>query len=428
MGPRGIAPDVFSSQDSMLHSSRQQLEDALSFEMEETHRLNTAMKDLKLRFDKGLAVQSKLEHDVAERDDQIAKLQNELKELRKQTHAVESDLAQLTMEHINAQTKWLDQTSLLNEEITQLKREKRVASAKHQAEELAWADAAAAAVAKADELAPPKKSQMILPTPTESMEHHAQTLLVNELRLRLENLKEEINEVREVNSRLEEENEGFQLLLAEKTIDGGMSLADELASDNEETVGEDTIEANGETIQDEIKDETYREQLKELKQLKFETKSLQNHNKALRMSLERLVCRLLESEKFAKTIEESVPARKIGAFSTRVASYSGDSTSPQGRATRLSRGSTASTPAQWTSMLFNYHLSGNTGRRVLTLGVDDVVPEPPTPEPQTRSASRSSRSSGFSFSSQADEDGTIELPKRTSRGSQTKMRRLQMSG
>lgn len=411
-----------------MHSSRQQLEDALSFEMEETHRLNTAMKDLKLKFDKGLAVQSKLEHDVAERDEQVAQLQNELKELRKQKHAVESDLAQLTMEHINAQTKWLDQTSQLSDEITELKREKRVASAKHQAEELAWADAAAAAVAKADELAPPKKNKMVVPVPTESMEHHAQTLLVNELRLRLEQLKEEINQVREVNGRLEEENESFQLLLAEKTIDGGMSLADELEMDSEDSTGEDPINGNGEAEQDGNGTQDYREQLNELKQLKFETKSLQNHNRALRMSLERLVCRLLENDKFAKTIEESVPARKIGSFSSRVASYSGDCASPQNRAVRLSRGSMASTPAQWTSMLFNYHLSGGTGRRVLTLGVDDEVPDPPTPEPQPRSASRSSRSSVLSFSSQVDEDVAIELPKRTSRGSQTKLRKLHIPG
>lgn len=418
----------------MAQSSRQQLEDALAFEMEETRRLNKAMKDLKFKLDKDLMAQSKLEQDIVDRNDEIAQLHAEVKELRRQKQATESELAQLTMDHINAQTKWLEQTSQLSDEITLLKREKRVASAKHQAEELAWADAAAAAVAKADDFSQPIADKMIVPSPTESMEHHAQTLLVNELRLRLDHLKEEVSQVREVNGRLEKENESFQLLLAEKTIQGGMSLADEFGSDNESDTNTDEggsevsdtlTEPGAETVAHGLSSEG--ENLgQELKKLKFEMKSLQNHNQALRVSLERLVCRLLENEKFAKTIEESVPARTIGAFSSRVASYNGDAISQHGRSTRLSRGTTASTPAQWTSMLFNYHLSGNPGRRVLTLGVDDELP--PSADVQQRSLSRTSVSSVLSFSSQADEDSTIELPKRSSRGSQTKLRKLHMTG
>ena len=109
-----------------------------------------------------------------------------------------------------------------------------------------------------------------------------------------------------------EENEGFQLLLAQKTVLGAFSLADELEKNSEHVLEYEQDEDQTNDDDDEDKKPIYG--------LEFEVKSLQNYNKALKLSLERLVYRLLEFkdfEKIAQDCQETNP-RSVSLFSSRV--------------------------------------------------------------------------------------------------------------
>lgn len=210
-----------------------------------------------------------------------------------------------------------------------------------------------------------------------------QTELVSrEYTLRHNQIEGELSQQKTLVSKLMEENEGFQYLLAEKAILGGF------ASDAEDSDGDehmhfkrhynyhkkraqsssekstsskqgDTKESNTRndgtltrseskslqtnnslaeeleqlSINEEaIEEEELGEDLdesakKKLYDLEFEVRSLRNHNKALSTSLERLVHRLLEFKQFEQEVETStmsgsINAASISQFQTRVASSS----------------------------------------------------------------------------------------------------------
>lgn len=185
---------------------------------------------------------------------------------------------------------------------------------------------------------------------------HQQTELVSrEYALRHDQIENEMQQQKTLVGRLMEENEGFQYLLAEKAILGGFADTAELTPGGDlrngstpslhsvhssSSIDRQKVIHSGNSLADELdrislassNDEDYGlggeqtpETRKRMNDLEFEAQSLRNHNKALSLSLERLVQRLLEFKEFESEVETStmsgsINAHSISQFQTRVAS------------------------------------------------------------------------------------------------------------
>ncbi|AOW07880.1 YALI0F29865p [Yarrowia lipolytica CLIB122] len=158
---------------------------------------------------------------------------------------------------------------------------------------------------------------------------------------------EEMRSLKEINNGLVEENEKLQMLVAEKMINGGLSLSNELEmalaeedeseedeEENECVVDQSNNQAN-EKIGDDEDEPAYTESTvsvteyekirKELAKMRLEYRSLYATNEGLVSYVERMLNRLLEYEDFRDGVQKStkIDAAKVGAFSRRVSSRGG---------------------------------------------------------------------------------------------------------
>ncbi|CAN6597189.1 hypothetical protein TRVA0_001S03906 [Trichomonascus vanleenenianus] len=352
-----------------LRATNEQLQKALEFEEMETQRLERELKESKAKVEERLSEQSKLEQDLFERNNLIAQLQKQLKDMRRMKQEVENALSEEQMQYINEKQQWLDRESEMENKIRSLSADKPLPVPSKPSFEEADDVLSAIAVHSVDgdkEKVPPLPPKRI---PTAKEQATALDKMKNELdlcrqqlelvsreyALRHEKLRQELEQTNEVNSRLKEENEQFQVLLAQKTVLGDFSsLAEELdqiyqeedlhddndttndnnddddISKNSDTTDETDVSDDNENPQENASEKKKDNEKKKkdmktrLYELEFETKSLTNHNKALKVSLERLVQRLLEFRDFEKVVEDqnSVTSRSISLFHRRVSSSS----------------------------------------------------------------------------------------------------------
>lgn len=109
---------------------------------------------------------------------------------------------------------------------------------------------------------------------------------------RLQELEKTILETRITNARLMEENESFQLLLSEKTLNGDFTKTEVMQpSTGLGSLAEELESAEGES-------ENYR-------RLELEAKSLKDQNKALTLYIENIIGRLLSHKEFENVLEKS---------------------------------------------------------------------------------------------------------------------------
>lgn len=361
----------------------------LDLEHIENQQLERQLRDSRKKLNSALEVQSQLEMDVVELAKQVSVLQGQVKDLRKSKHLLESDLSQEQMNYMNEKQQWLDKEAASDDQLARLKEEN--ASLKAQLEqqrhtrqhsrqksesehgltlggfsfpkfgrsstdgnEPAAGAAATAAksptastfsrghnrllsigggggAAKSDN-AKDKKAIERLKNELELVQQQTE-MVSREYALRHEQIEAELQQNKALASRLMEENEGFQLLLAEKAILGGFtdqtkstdSLADELSRASKQG-SQDSLSPNEYTEDTNSSASTEEPALqKRVYELEFETKSLKNHNKALTLSLERLVQRLLEFKEFEQVLEAqgmsgNINSKTIGSFQTRVVS------------------------------------------------------------------------------------------------------------
>lgn len=116
-----------------------------------------------------------------------------------------------------------------------------------------------------------------------------------------------------------------------KEIHTSNSLADELERMSMESQEDSSSDDDGDEEKNGGGSQTHSmDRKKRVYNLEFEVRSLRNHNKALSLSLERLVQRLLEFKQFEQEVETStmsgsINAQAISQFQTRVASNNGKS-------------------------------------------------------------------------------------------------------
>lgn len=105
-------------------------------------------------------------------------------------------------------------------------------------------------------------------------------------------LEKKLMESRIANARLVEDNESFQLLLSEKTLNGDFNRADLMhGSTGLGSLAEELESAEGES-------ENYR-------RLELEAKSLKDQNKALTLYIENIIGRLLQHKEFENILDKT---------------------------------------------------------------------------------------------------------------------------
>jgi hypothetical protein len=108
----------------------------------------------------------------------------------------------------------------------------------------------------------------------------------------VQELEKTLLETRIANARLTEDNESFQLLLSEKTLNGDFSKTDLMHnSSGPGSLAEELESAEGES-------ENYR-------RLELEAKSLRDSNKALTLYVENIIGRLLQHKEFENVLEKN---------------------------------------------------------------------------------------------------------------------------
>jgi hypothetical protein len=313
-----------------LIASNESLQKALEFEEMESQQLERQVKEQRSKLDSALLEQSRLEQDMVERDKTILRLQQELKQTKRSKHDLENQLSQEQMHYINEKQEWLDKEAEYEKKIQQLH--------EHGPPTPPLKDypTPTSPPQQQHNKAPPPQPQP-QPQGNNSVSQKVADRMKNELdvvkqqlelvskeySLRHEKLRDEADELRKLNERLMEENQGFQVLLAQKAVKGEFNLADELANakaeeDQEQQQDEEQAE-DDKTDEDEEK----RDLRKRVYKLEFEVKSVQNHNRALKLSLERLVKRLLEYRDFEKVVETNdtqITPRTISLFHNRISS------------------------------------------------------------------------------------------------------------
>jgi hypothetical protein len=432
-----------------LLTSNERLKSALEFEEMETQKLEKDVREYKTKLDNALTVQSQLEEDLVRRDKQVTGIQFELKELRRAKNELETTLSQEVVNHMNEKERWLDREAEFQEKIEALKSswdqamlppvpppkevtKKPTLTFSHSSTVTSTTNASNKATANNNHNKTIERLRGEL-----DMCHQQMETVSREYSLSYDKVKKEMEQVQSLNARLMEENEGFQLLLAEKTIMGGFSLEDELNRSEEQSVPSemDSLEAEIKTECESAAENDLAFQDKtRLYELEFENKSLQNHNRALRGSLERLVQRLLEYREFEKIVQEHnvISRRSISTFHERVvattspSSQTGSLDMPKIRKGALRSGyqghghsnsnplfqmnppptsmglgprayrGTIKASYTWSSMLFNNSAVSPTkdsSVRSVSLGVDDALPSTSPSTSASCAASFSSSSS-----------------------------------
>lgn len=316
----------------------EQLRQALQIEEAESRKLEVQLRECQNRFDSLQTSHTQLEHRYDSQQEQLGKIQTELKQLKKSKNEMETILSEELVHHMNEKEKWLDKESEYTEKISALKNALDAQTIKSKEQEQAISEAqaqvrasSAAAAAAANDPKLEKKSTKDLAAANKTIErlrgeldmvHQQMEMVSKEYALRHDTVKKEAEQLKGLNSRLQEENEGFQVLLAQKTVLGGFAtLADEL---NSNTDDDETDEIKDQSSTSDPTSPNSKDDLKALKKrvydLEFETRSLNNNNRALKLSLERLVQRLLEYREFEAVVhdEQKVPQRSLSLFHERV--------------------------------------------------------------------------------------------------------------
>lgn len=408
-----------SNQTPANSRSREMEELNLNLQSEKDRR-NQALNDLreeKHKFERSMRQQTQLEEELVFKDAIIEGLSIELRLLKQKKQSVDSELAQSTADYMNSQAKWVEQIDSLNDEVQVLKSK----LARSQAELSSVNSALAAhnqnaASKKSAEFKQKATQSNTLHIAVEDLSKRQDGLYIKELQACHNRLKDEIREIKEVNERLREDNEHYQYLVIEKTVQRNIALGHRESSSssqnditNDSPDGSSTIDviatsaemqvmslADDEAIDavsgaDTATDfnsvssfESSEGLQKIINKQNFELKSLQNHNNALRLTLERLVDRLLDNKTFSKAVEDSVSHVSVQRFRSRVASYPDQPSGAFFEAVDAKKDgepeSTSRLSTVLSKMIFNTQYTGSPHRRVFSLGVDNEMrPLPPLP-------------------------------------------------
>lgn len=119
---------------------------------------------------------------------------------------------------------------------------------------------------------------------------------------RQQELERELLEARMANARLMEDNESYQLLLSEKTLNGDFTKGDFM----HQTTADSHPNASGTgSLADELESAAEGGEAESRRRLEAELKTQIDHNKALSLYIERIIGRLLQHEGFEHILDKS---------------------------------------------------------------------------------------------------------------------------
>lgn len=119
-------------------------------------------------------------------------------------------------------------------------------------------------------------------------------------------LEKELLEARMANARLMEDNESYQLLLSEKTLNGDFSKGEFMREAHPDTSSEAQESSNGlGSLADELESVDVKAETDNTRKLEAEIRGLKDQNKALTLYIERIISRLLQHEGFESILDKS---------------------------------------------------------------------------------------------------------------------------
>ncbi|KAK1971715.1 hypothetical protein LZ32DRAFT_520227 [Colletotrichum eremochloae] len=135
---------------------------------------------------------------------------------------------------------------------------------------------------------------------------------------RLQEVERLLMEARMANARLMEDNESYQLLLQEKTLNGDFSKNDFSymnASANQDALNALEGRAGGASLADELSDDASEpgNDNEHVRRLESEVKSMKDQNKALTLYINKIIERLLQHQDFEHILDTSSEPKPLGA-------------------------------------------------------------------------------------------------------------------
>ncbi|OJJ67320.1 hypothetical protein ASPBRDRAFT_135693 [Aspergillus brasiliensis CBS 101740] len=298
---------------------------------------------LQMRLDEAVSEQGKLEDQSHERDSKIEALNGEIRDHVRQIRDLE-------------QAHELERNAMLQEKEQQASREEEMqATIQRLKESLAQKERANAAdsdksVSRSSsfrnraspdvdgqfapssqiERSPSRNNSKLLLQKDKLIESLRLELAESQIKLvemenkgggRQRELEKELLEARMANARLMEDNESYQLLLSERTLNGDFTKGDFMREVHPDTA-EDVKEPGSGlgSLADELESVDARAETDNTRKLETEIKALKDQNKALTLYIERIISRLLQHDGFETILdknENDPPAKPMPAHSNK---------------------------------------------------------------------------------------------------------------
>ena len=118
-------------------------------------------------------------------------------------------------------------------------------------------------------------------------------------------LEKELLEARMANARLMEDNESYQLLLSERTLNGDFSKGDFMREAHPDTSEADGKDSSMGSLADELESADARAETDDTRKLEAEIRGLKDQNKALTLYIERIISRVLQHDGFESILDKN---------------------------------------------------------------------------------------------------------------------------
>ncbi|KAK6430807.1 hypothetical protein LTR95_013031, partial [Oleoguttula sp. CCFEE 5521] len=122
---------------------------------------------------------------------------------------------------------------------------------------------------------------------------------------RLQKLEAEMYEIKMQNARLMEENESFQLLLSEKTLNGDFGQSEMLRPRSNNGSRPPSRHPQGNSLADELEGHDETETSEDSRRLHAEVSGLKDQNKALTLYINNIISRLLQHDQFEQILDKT---------------------------------------------------------------------------------------------------------------------------
>ncbi|WEW58000.1 hypothetical protein PRK78_003467 [Emydomyces testavorans] len=321
MNPIASDDDMRAANSALIGELREQVQKAETVSEQYHKQLGV----LQMRLDEAMGEQTRLEDQAHEKDSNINALRDEVKELSRQlrdmeqTHETERTAMIKDKEAQASREEELQSTiQRLKETIAQKDLRMNVENDRNLSRSPSFRNRSSQDIENG-QFAPSSQLQRS-PSRNNSKLILQKDKLIESLRLELaemqvkllemenmgggrhQELERELLEARLANARLMEDNESYQLLLSEKTLNGDFTKGDFMhhpATDNQLTT------TGSGSLADELESASEGGEVESRRRLEAELKAQVDHNKALSLYIERIIGRLLQHEGFEHILDKS---------------------------------------------------------------------------------------------------------------------------